>query len=75
VALAGDGVDTLRRGTPLAQVIPFRRDALGLQGVVRAETDDEEAERRRVHRCTLAGAGWYRRNARGPREVPSPDAA
>ena len=68
VALAGDGVHTLQRGTPLAQVIPFHRDALGLQGVVRAETGDEQAERRRVHRSTLAGAGWYRRNARGARE-------
>jgi hypothetical protein len=51
----------------LAQVIPFRRDATALEGVVRAESDDEADERERIRRGTLAGAGWYRRQARAAR--------
>ena len=56
---------TLPKGTPLAQVIPFRRDGAAVEAVVRAETEDEEAERERIHRNTIAGAGWYARHARG----------
>jgi hypothetical protein len=67
VALAGDGVHTIAKGTPLAQVIPFRRDTLTIEGIVRAESDDEADERERIRRSTLAGAGWYRRHARAAR--------
>jgi Family of unknown function (DUF6065) len=67
VATAEDGVHTLAKGTPLAQVIPFRRDAVAPEGVVRAEREDEADERERVHRSTLAGARWYARNARAKR--------
>ena len=67
VALAGDGVHTIAKGTPLAQVIPFRRDATGIDGVVRVESDDEADERECIRRSTLASAAWYRRNARAAR--------
>ena len=67
VALAGDGVHTLPKGTPLAQIVPFRRDAAALEGVVRAESDDDADERERIRRSTLAGAAWYSRNARADR--------
>ena len=69
VALAGDGVHTLARGTPLAQVIPFERAGAAVDEVVRAESEAEEAERERIHRSTLAGAGWYARHARGARHA------
>jgi hypothetical protein len=67
VALAGDGVHTIAKGTPLAQVIPFRRDTTAIAAIVRAESDDEAEERERIRRSTLAGAGWYRRHARAAR--------
>jgi Family of unknown function (DUF6065) len=60
VALAKDGVHTLRKGRPLAQVIPFSREHTQLHGEVRAESAQDAAERERVHRSTLADAGWYR---------------
>jgi hypothetical protein len=66
VALAGDGVHTLPKGTPLVQVIPFTR-AEGIEGVVRVESDGEAEQRRRVYRNTLAGEGWYRRESRARR--------
>lgn len=63
-ATAPDGLYTLEKGTPLVQVIPFRRDDLQLPGTVRAETADEAAERQRILRATSAGDGWYRKEAR-----------
>ena len=66
VATAGDGVHVIAKGTPLAQVIPFERST-ELEGVVRAEREDEADERERIRRATLAGSGWYRRNARSAR--------
>lgn len=63
-ATAPDGLYTLEKGTPLVQVIPFRRDDLQLAGSVRAETAEEAAERQRIHRATAAGEGWYRKEAR-----------
>ena len=70
VAIAEDGVHTLPKGTPLVQVIPFRRDDERLEGVVRAETDRDAEERERVYRNTLAGEGWYRRQSRSSRAEP-----
>ena len=64
VAHAPDGVHVIARGTPLAQVIPVARDAHRLEGVVRTETGEEACERERIHRSTLAGAGFYRRVSR-----------
>ena len=66
-ATAPDGFYTLEKGTPLVQVIPFRRDDLQLPGTVRAETADEAAERQRILRATSAGDGWYRKEAREKR--------
>lgn len=66
-AHAPDGVYTIEKGTPLVQVIPVRREALAVKASVRAETPAEAAEREKVHRSTLAGAGWYRKFARAKR--------
>lgn len=63
-ATAPDGLYTLEKGTPLVQVIPFRRDDLQLPGLVRAETAAEAADRQRIQRATGAGEGWYRKEAR-----------
>jgi hypothetical protein len=67
VAIAGDGVHTLPKGTPLVQVIPFARDDQRLQGKIRAESEHEADERERVYRNTLAGEGWYRSQSRSRR--------
>lgn len=68
-ALAADGVHVVEKGTPIVQVIPFRRDlsALAMTADIRAETQDEADERERIRRSTMAGAGWYREQARAPR--------
>src|SRR5918999_5892198 len=67
VALAPDGVYSLEKGTPLVQVIPFRRDDVAVDGSVRVETTREAEERERIRRSTNAGAGWYKRHARAAR--------
>ena len=66
-ATAADGLYTLEKGTPLVQVIPFQRDAMAIEGEVRAETPQEAAERVRILRATSAGDGWYRKEAREKR--------
>jgi len=66
-AIAADGLYTLEKGTPLVQVIPFRRDDQQITGEVRAETQQEAAERQRILRATSAGDGWYRKEAREKR--------
>lgn len=72
VAIAADGVYTLEKGTPLVQVIPFRRVDAAISGSVRAETPAEREERTRITRSTEAGAGWYRRHARAGRQELTP---
>jgi hypothetical protein len=67
VATAADGVHVLEKGTPLVQVIPFRRVDSTIGGTVRAETADEAEARTQISRNTQAGAGWYRRHARASR--------
>lgn len=67
VATAADGVHVLAKGTPLVQVIPFRRAEAGLKATIRAERSEEAADRVRIMRNTLAGEGWYRRFARAQR--------
>lgn len=67
VAIAEDGVHTLPKGTPLVQVVPFAREQRGLAGEIRAESEQEAAERERVYRNTLAGEGWYRSQSRRQR--------
>ncbi len=67
VATAADGVYTLEKGTPLVQVIPFRREATGLQAEIRAETGEEADRRTRIMRNTQSAEGWYREIARAKR--------
>jgi hypothetical protein len=67
VAIAGDGVHTLSKGRPLVQVIPFERSSSEIPGEVRAESEQDAADRERVYRNTLAGEGWYRRQSRSSR--------
>jgi hypothetical protein len=67
VAIAPDGVHTLEKGTPLVQVIPFKRADTALEASIRAETEREGEERERIRRSTQAGEGWYKRRARAAR--------
>jgi hypothetical protein len=62
---APDGLYEIEKGTPIAQVIPFKR-AEG-EADIRVETPEEAADRDRILRSTRAGAGWYRKLARAPR--------
>lgn len=71
IATGPDGVHNLAKGTELAQVIPFPRTAVALDGVVRAEAANEIADRDRIQRSLLTGGGWYRRNARASRTSES----
>jgi hypothetical protein len=66
---AADGRYVLEKGLPLVQVIPFRRDASAIEGVVRSETEAEAAEAKRIGRAVSAGDGWYRLHARSPRKT------
>ncbi|MBN9365301.1 MULTISPECIES: DUF6065 family protein [unclassified Devosia] len=66
-ATAPDGLYELEKGTPLVQVIPFRRDTTDLAPSVRAERPAEALQRQRVTRSTTASTGWYRRFARAQR--------
>lgn len=63
-ATAADGLYTIEKGTPLVQVIPFRREDVFAEAEIRAETLGEAAEKEKVHRQTIAGEGWYRKFAR-----------
>jgi hypothetical protein len=67
VAVAPDGVYTLKQGTPLVQVIPVRRADVALDASIRAETEHDAEERERIRRGTHTGTGWYRRHARAAR--------
>jgi len=66
-ATASDGLYTLEKGTPIVQVIRFCRENAHVEGVVRAESDDEAAVREKIFRSTIAGEGWYRKEARAAR--------
>jgi hypothetical protein len=67
IATAEDGVHVLPKGTPLVQVIPFRRGDAVTSSVVRAETAEDERERLTAHRAISSGGSWYRNNARAAR--------
>jgi hypothetical protein len=64
---AADGLYELEKGTPIVQVIPFRRETTALEMVARAETAADTAGRLRVFRNTIASTGWYRKFARAQR--------
>jgi len=79
-ATGSDGVHTIAKGTPLVQVIPFRRShyqidtasrqpapaSLGME--IRPETEEEEKEKIRIMRNTKSVDGWYRTSARANRK-------
>jgi hypothetical protein len=67
IPVAPDGLYEIEKGTPLVQVIPFRRDATQVEAVIRAETPEDAAARERIRRATQAEDGWYRRQARALR--------
>ncbi|MBY5787936.1 DUF6065 family protein [Rhizobium leguminosarum] len=66
-ATGEDGLHMLERGTPIVQVIPFRRDASDLDADIRTENPEEGTLRKTILRKTLASDGWYRRFARAQR--------
>jgi len=66
-AIAADGLYVLEKGTPLVQIIPFRRADASLPSAIKVETPSDAATRQRIFRNTLAGDGWYRKFARAPR--------
>jgi hypothetical protein len=66
-ATGKDGVHALEKGTPIVQVIPFKRADTHLPAAIKIETEAEAAVRQRTFRNTLAGDGWYRKFARAPR--------
>ncbi|APG89923.1 DUF6065 family protein [Sinorhizobium americanum] len=66
-ATAPDGLHVIEKGTPLVQVIPFRRVDAAVTAEIRAETRREAVERETIYRNTIAGQGWYRKVARAVR--------
>jgi hypothetical protein len=66
-ATGPDGLHVIEKGSPIVQVIPFRRNAAEVDAEIRAETKDEAEERVRVLRQTMAKSGWYRSDARARR--------
>jgi len=66
-ATGPDGVHVIEKGTPIVQVIPFRRAEAGIAAEIGVERRREADERGKVFRNTLAGGGWYRRFARAQR--------
>jgi hypothetical protein len=66
-ATGEDGLHVLERGTPIVQVIPFRREASDLDADIRAESETEGNVRQTILRKTLASDGWYRKFARAQR--------
>jgi hypothetical protein len=66
-ATGPDGLHVIEKGSPVAQVIPFRRDASEIAAEIRAETPEEAAARETAFRNTRAETGWYRLSARAPR--------
>ena len=66
-ATGEDGLHVLERGTPIVQVIPFRRDASDLDGEIRAESEDEANTRKAILRKTKTADGWYRKFSRASR--------
>lgn len=66
-ATGEDGLHLVEKGTPVAQVIPFRRQTTDLAGAIRSERAQERKERVAIFRNTLASDGWYRLFARAKR--------
>ncbi|MDK1492345.1 DUF6065 family protein [Sinorhizobium sp. 7-81] len=66
-ATAPDGLYAIEKGTPLVQVIPFRRADAAVTADIRAETRKEAEERETIYRNTISSAAWYRKTARTAR--------
>lgn len=66
-ATGEDGLYTVEKGSPMVQVIPFKRESTQLVPEIGAERPDEAAARKTILRNTQAAAGWYRVFARAPR--------
>jgi hypothetical protein len=66
-ATGEDGLHVIEKGSPLVQIIPFRRDGTDLEADIRAEAPAEAATRSKVTRNTRASEGWYRLSARARR--------
>ncbi len=66
-ATAADGIYTLAKGTPLVQVIPFRRADASMAAKIKAETPTDAATRKHIFRSAHTSEGWYRRFSRTPR--------
>lgn len=62
-----DGLHIIEKGSPMVQVIPFRRDSAEIKAEIRAETPQEAEDRQKVLRNTGASEGWYRTTARARR--------
>lgn len=67
VATAADGVHVIDKGTPLMQVIPFRREAAALEATIGSERPEEALRRTKITRNTQSEEGWYRKVARAMR--------
>ncbi len=67
VATAPDGVHVIEKGTPIVQVIPFKRDTTMLAAEIRSETAAEAGLRTKIMRNTQPGkagtASWLAPNA------------
>lgn len=64
----------LKEGTPIVQVIPFKRESLVSDGTVRSMTDDEVLEKKRTKNELNSSPSMYRnrrwQHKRGTRIVP-----
>ncbi len=66
-ATGEEGLHTIEKGSPLVQLIPFRRDSAEIHADIRAETHTEAETRKAILRNTKAATGWYRKHARAKR--------
>jgi hypothetical protein len=57
-----DGLHFIRKGTPLAQVLPFKREELSM--VARGETPEEKLLRENHRRLMMSEVGSYQRKIR-----------
>ncbi len=62
-----DGLHEIAKGSPMVQVIPFRRDTTQIEADIRSETEAEAEDRDRIRRLTDTAPGWYRATARAKR--------
>ncbi len=66
-ATGEDGLHVIEKGSPVVQLIPFKRAATEIAAEIRAELPQETTDRRKILRNTQASQGWYRLFARAKR--------